>query len=210
MRTNTFRGLIFLLLAVSLASACGAGKKLEIPPPDNSTGAGTSGASNGGGGDGSRVYTDPNDAFAVKIPAGWQVERDEHDGAHTTVIRPGHHRAANISILTVKAAPAPTDSAELKSFTLIDSSKAYFNGWLEGLREQARVEGTGEVYPTRFNNSSALRMDVTHYKGDADDPRQGRCVYLIGKRTTFFICLVATISRFGELEEVTSTLRIEP
>jgi hypothetical protein len=209
MRTNTFRGLIFLLLAVTLASACAAGKNLETPLPGNSTAAGTSGAINGVG-VGSRVYADPDDAFAVNIPAGWQVEREEHDGASMTAIRPGHHRAHNIAIMTVKAAPAPTDSAELKSFTLTDSSKPFFKGWLEGLREQARVEGTGEVYPTRFDNSSALRMDVTYYRGDADDPRQGRCVYLIGKRTTFFICLTASSSRFGELEEVTSTLRIEP
>jgi hypothetical protein len=209
MRTNALRGLIPLLLAVTLAAACGAGMSHPGVPSDDATGAGATGTANSGVVN-SKLYTDPDDSFAVDIPAGWQVERSEHDGAYMTVIRPDQRRADNVSIMTIKAAAAATDPAELKSFMLTESSKPFFENWLDGLREQARVEGTGEVEPVRFDNLSALRMDVTYYRGDADDPRRGRCVFLLGSRTTFFICLTASSSRFKALEDVTSTLQVEP
>lgn len=127
-----------------------------------------------------------------------------------TVIRPEHYRAANLSIMTVKGAPAKADSAELQSHMLVEGSKPFFQGWLNGLKEQARVEGTGDIYPTRWGNFNALRMDVTYYRGDADDPRQGYCIFLNGDKTIFFISVTGSRSRFKELEEVISTIRIEP
>jgi hypothetical protein len=98
----------------------------------------------------------------------------------------------------------------LRSYKLADSSRPYFQGWIEALSGQARAEGTGDVRPMQFNNSSAMGMDVTYYRGDADDPRRGRAVYLFGDSKTFFISLTAGSALFGELEEIVSTMRIEP
>ena len=53
-------------------------------------------------------------------------------------------------------------------------------------------------------------MDITYYRGDADDPRLGRGIYLLGDKTTFFVSMTASHPRFRELEEIVATLRIEP
>jgi hypothetical protein len=127
-----------------------------------------------------------------------------------TVIRPEQYLAANLSIMTIKGGAEKTASAELKSHRLVEGSKPYFQGWINGLKEQARVEGTGNIYPVRFANFEALRMDVTYYKGDANDPRQGYSVFLFGDKTTFFISLTGSQSRFKELEAIISTIRVEP
>lgn len=155
-------------------------------------------------------YLDPDGDFSIKIPDGWAVEREEKDGAYMTVIRPTRQLSANISILAIKAAPPRTGSAELQSHTLAESSQPFFRGWFNGLVEQASVEDRSDVYPTRFANLDALRLDVTYHRDDADDPRRGYAVYLVGDRTTCFITLTAGRSQLKELEEILSTIRIEP
>ncbi|MGA9993896.1 MAG: hypothetical protein WBP93_00715 [Pyrinomonadaceae bacterium] len=155
-------------------------------------------------------YSAPDYAFAIKIPGGWKLEREETDGAFMTVIRPDPSRAANLSIMTINVALTKTPSAELKSHILIETSKPFFQGWINGLKEEARVEGTGNIYPTRFANFDALRMDVTYYRDDADDLRQGYSLFLIGDKTTFFISLTASKPQFKELEKIISTIRLEP
>lgn len=202
-------GVLFLLLfAVTLAAACGSGGVRGGAPPFNSQGAGGNAAGNRAGG-GSSDYSDPDGAFAIKIPDGWRVEREEKDGAYMTVIRPERHGAANLSIMTIKTAPAGAAPAGLRSHMLLEGSKPFFQGWLNGLREQARVEGTGEIKPTRLDKFDAVFMEVTYYRGDADDPREGYCVFLSGEKTTFFISLTGSRPRFEELKEIISTLRIE-
>lgn len=209
MRMNRFSSLLTLLLTLSLAGACGAARSRSGASSDNTPPAGANAAANRGGAR-TKVYRDPGGDFAVSIPEDWRVEREERNGAYMTTIRPNPNRAANLSILTVKAAPAETDSAELRSFMLTEGSKPFFRGWVEGLREQARVEGRGEVEPTQLDNSNALRMDITYYRGDADDPRLGRGIYLIGDKATFFVSMTASRSGFRELEEIVATLRIGP
>lgn len=212
MRADRFCSLFLLLFAVMLGEACGArhaGNDMGSTSSNNLLAAGGN-APGDRGSVSSKDYNDPDNAFAIKIPGGWRVERNEEDGAYMTVIRPDQSRAANLSIMTINGAPTKTDPAELKSHTLAEASKPFFQGWINGLREQARVEGTGNVYPTQFVNFDALRMDVTYYKGDADDPRQGYTVFLFTDKTTFFISLTGSQSRFKELEEIISTLRIEP
>jgi hypothetical protein len=210
MRTHRFSSLLVLLLTLSLAGACGAAKSWSVASSENTPPAGVKTAANRGDVR-TKVYRDPDGDFAVNIPEDWRVEREEKkNGAYMTTIRPDPNRAANLSILTDKAAPTETDSAELRSFMLTEGSKPFFRGWVEGLREQARVEGRGVVEPTRLDDTNALRMDITYYRNDADDPRQGRGIYLIGDKTTFFISMTANRSRFGELEEIVNTLRVEP
>lgn len=201
--------LFFLLLVVAPAGACGDVRNRESAPSDSSPGAvvQTTGGRAGGS---VQDYTDPDDAFTIKIPGGWKVEREENDGAYMTIIRHEQYRAANLSIMTIKAAPPKNTPVDLQPHMLSESSKPFFQGWINGLSEQARIEGTGEVYPTVFDNVSAVRMDVTYYRGDADDPREGYSIFLNGDKTTFFISLTASRSRLRELEEMISTLRVEP
>lgn len=90
-----------------------------------------------------------------------------------TVIRHDQYRAANLSIMTTDGNLPGTISAERGSHLRVEGSKPFFQGWINGLKEQARVEGTGNIYPTQFAGFDALRMDVTYYRDDADDPRQG-------------------------------------
>jgi hypothetical protein len=227
MRTRRLRGLLILPLVVTLAGACGASNNGGGASPANSRKAGVSAtptpdrvSATPSPGDvratpspsraGSRLYTDPDGAFALNLAADWQVERAEAQGGYMTTVRPPQEGAANLSILTIKAAPPKTDDPELQAFTLSDSSGPFFQGWVDGLREQARVEGGSVFLPTRLDDVSGLRTDVTYYRGDANDPRRGRAIYLIGDHTTFFVSLTASSQRFGELEEIVSTLRIEP
>jgi hypothetical protein len=211
MRAHSFYGLL-LLFAVALAEACGAGdasQNRESPSAVDSSGAGVRAAGNRGTA-GAKDYVDPNNDFAVKIPAGWKVKRDEEDGAYMTVITPEPPRAAHISIMTIQAAPAKTAPPDLRARMLVESSAPYFKAWMDGLREQARVEVTRDIHRTRFDKFDALRMDVTYHKGDADDPRRARTIFLLGNKTTFFISVTGSQSLFNEPEEIISTIRIEP
>jgi hypothetical protein len=211
MKANGVYCLCLLLFAAALGEACGAGgaSNREDISSTSLLNAGDNAPGNRGN-HSAKDYSDPDHAFALKIPDGWKVEREEKDEAYLTVISHNQYRAANLSIMTIKAAPAKTDSDELKSHMLVESGKPFFQGWINGLREQARVEGTGAIYPTRFGDFDALRMDVTYYRDDADDPRQGYSVFLIGSKTTFFISLTGSRARFRELEEIISTIRLEP
>lgn len=200
-----------LLLASTLGGACRArntGYRREVVANGNSNA--TVHAPDNRGSVSSKLYTDPDNAFTIRIPDDWGVERDEKDGAYMTVIRPEQSRGANLSIMTIKAVRETTDSAELKSYMLVESSKPFFQAWVNGLREQARVEVTRDVHTMRFNNSDALGLNLNYYREDADDPHRGYCVFLIGDKTTFFIASTASRTRFKELEEIVSTIRIEP
>ncbi|MFL6332462.1 MAG: hypothetical protein ACJ754_03875 [Pyrinomonadaceae bacterium] len=226
MRTDRFGSLILLLLAATLAGACGARKSQvrttsnnsspatsnnSSPATTNNSSPAVSNSTANRGAVRTRVYRAPGGAFTLNLPEGWRVEREPKDGADMTVIRPAEGRAANLSILTGKAAPAEEeDSAEFRSYMLSESSYPFFLGWIEELKEQARVEDEGQPAPTQLDQTDALRKDVTYYRGDADDPRRGRCIYLVGEKTFFFISLTASRSRFGELEEIVNTLRVEP
>lgn len=204
---------LFLLAAATLGLSCGAGQGASpgggVSPGRDSSKAG--GKAPGDLGDaGSKKYADPGGAFSVKIPHGWKAAREEHDGAYMTVFTSGEYRAANLSIMTINGAPDQPDSTDLQEFTLTQASQPFFQGWINGLKEQARVEGLGEVYRTRVANLDARRLDITYYRGDGDDPRKGYALFLIGRKTTFFISLTGTRPGFGELEKIISTLEIEP
>ena len=210
MRANRFYSLyFFLLFAVVLGEACGAIRHRESTASDNSPDVGVEAQENPGSAS-PRDYIAPDNAFAIKVPGGWKLERDEKDGAFMTSIRPARDHAADLSIMTINGSLTKPASAELKPHMLVEASKPFFQGWMNGLKEQARVEGTGQVYPTQFADFDALRMDVTYYRDDPDDPRRGYCVFLLGNKTTFFISLTGSKSRFKELEKIISTIRLEP
>jgi hypothetical protein len=203
MRAKRFYSLLFLTLALMLGEACATSR------PHTGPDAGGDAQANPGI-LGPRDYSAPDNTFTVKIPGGWKLQREEKDGAFLTVILPAQTRPANLSIVTINSSFERTDSAERKSHILVEVSKPFFQGWINGLKEQARVEGTGNIYPTRFADFEALRMDVTYYRDDADDPRQGYSLFLIGDKTTFFIYLTGSKPQFKELEQIISTIRLEP
>lgn len=204
--------LLFLLTVVTLGQSCGAAERANhsegVSPGRDSAKPG--GEATGNRSAGSKDYADPDGAFSVKLPPSWEVKREENDGSYMTVFTSGEYRAANLSIMTVNAAPAETNPADLQDHMLVEASQPFFQGWINGLKEQARVEGLGNVYRTRVDGVDAVRLDVTYYRGDGDDPRQGYALFLIGKKTTFFISLTGARPGFGELEKIISTLDIEP
>jgi hypothetical protein len=209
---------LFLLAAVTLAQACDAGARGdngEIAPPGKDPSKAAVRTQGDRVSAGRKDYADPDGAFSIKIPDGWKVEREEASGAHMTgaqmtVVTSEEYRAANLSIMTFKDAPPKTDPADLQDYMLTEGSEPFFRNWVDGLKEQARVEGKGNVYRTRVDNVDALRMDITYYRGDADDPRKGYALFLIGPKTTFFISLTGNRQGFEELEKIISTLDIEP
>jgi hypothetical protein len=211
---------LLLLAAVTLGQSCRAGGGTDpgegVPQQRDSSQAGGK-APGDPGCAGLKKYDDPGGAFSVKMPCGWKAAREELkaarkelDGANMTVITSDEYRAANLSILTKNEARGQPRSADLQEFALTEASRPFFQGWINGLKEQARVEGLGEVYRTRFANLDARRLDITYYRGDGDDPRKGYGLFLIGRETIFFISLTAARPVFGELEKIISTLEIEP
>jgi len=208
MKANRSNSLLLLLFVVILrGGGCAGGLRSSTSsnnPPHERVSAPVNSAAVS-----SRDYRAPDNTFAIKIPDGWRLERDEKDEAVMTVIRSDQYRAANLSIMTINGA-LPKTAAELRSHMLVEGSKPFFQGWIDGLKDQARVEGTGNIYPTRFASFDALRMDITYYRNDADDPREGYSVFLTGDRTTVFISLTGSRSRIRELEKIISTMRIEP
>jgi hypothetical protein len=154
-----------------------------------------------------RTYSAPDNAFTIKLPSDWKLQRDETDFGYLTVIQ---NHAANISILTANNRLPEFETAEKKSHLLVESSKPFFEGWIGGLEKQARIEGTGKIYSTQFRSLEALRTDVTYYRDDADDPRLGYSLFLLGNQSMFFISVTGSRSRFKDLENIISTIRIEP
>lgn len=203
---------LLLLAAVMLGQSCSAGQGTWS---EGSVSPGRDTSKGGGKAPGlvdisSTKYADPGGAFSVKIPHGWKVAREEHDGAYMTVFTSDTYRAANLSIMTVNAAPEQPDGTDLREFTLTEAGRPFFQGWINGLKEQARVEGLGEVFATRFANRDARRLNITYYRGDGDDPRKGYSLFLIGRKTTFFISLTGSRPGFTELEKIISTLEVAP
>ena len=184
-----------LLVCVGIfGHACVVGKLHEASPVNSAM-------------ESSRIYSAPDHAFTIKVPRDWKLQRDEIDDGYMTVIQ---DHAANISILIPNSRLPEFDTAEKKSYLLVESSKPYFEGWLDGLEKQARIEGRGKIYKTLFSGLEALRTDITYYRNDADDPRLGYSVFLFGDEKIFFICVTGSRSRFKELERIISTIRIEP
>jgi hypothetical protein len=203
---------LFLLTVVPLGHSCGAAQRANhsegISPGGDS-------AKTGGETPVSRAaalkdYAAPDGAFSVKLPHGWEVKREEDGESYMTVFTSGEYRAANLSILTGDTGLIKTAPTDLQDYTLTDASQGPFQGWLDGLKEQARVESSGKVYRTRVDGIDALRLDVTYYRGDGDDPRKGYALFLIGQKKTFFISLTGARPGFAELEKIISTLDIEP
>src|SRR6185369_7327797 len=64
----------------------------------------------------SRTYSAPDNAFTIKLPDDWELQRKETDQGYLTVIQ---HRAANISILTANTRLPEFDTAEKKSHMLV-------------------------------------------------------------------------------------------
>lgn len=205
MRAGKLSGLV-VLAAVMLGHGCGA--RASAPSARGSFEAGGKAPDNRGAG--AKVYTAPDGAFSIKLPPGWRVRREVGDGAYVTTFTSDEYRAANLTIMTIDVPTAETDSADLQDYRLTESSKVFFQGWLEGLMEQARVEERSDVYRTRVDGLPALQLDVTYYRGDKDDQRKGYSLYLSGRKTTFCIGLTGDRAGFDELKKVIATLDIEP
>jgi len=158
---------------------------------------------------GARTYRDPEGAFTIELPAGWGAEREQAGDSWNTVISSDKH-AGKLAILSIRAAPEAGVSDELRSRMLVGSSQPFFEGWLKSLKGQARVEKTGKVYRTTVGGVEALRMDVTYYRGDENDPRTGYAAYLFGRTNTLFISLTGSGPGVAALERLLATIKIEP
>jgi hypothetical protein len=155
-------------------------------------------------------YRAPDGTFAIKIPDDWKLERNAQDDAWITLIDSNKYSAAKLVIMTAGIPPMADDPPDLKSLKLSGLAEPFFKGWVGAINEQARVEGTGNIYKTRFRNADALRMDVSYYRGDKDDPRTGYGLFLFGKKSLFFITLTGNKVGVSKLESIASTLEIEP
>lgn len=156
-----------------------------------------------------RNYRDPAGAFTIKLRSGWEAKRERADDSWNTVISSDKY-VGKLAILTIRAAPESGTSDELRSRMLVGASKPFFDGWLASLKEQARVERASRVYKTSVAGVDALRMDVTYYRGDGNDPRTGYAVYCFGDKNTFFISLTGNETGVAALERILSTIEIEP
>src|SRR5215207_1625299 len=108
--------LCVLLLIGILGQACRTKDLQATAPIDSRTASSDS-------------YSAPDNAFTVKIPTGWKVERAEKDGGYLTVITRVQYRAANILILTMNSHLPEVESSERKSHLLVESSKSFFPEW---------------------------------------------------------------------------------
>jgi|GEM_PF-3425315 hypothetical protein len=184
-----------LLVFISIFGIACSVRNVQQATPVNSTSANL------------RTYSAPDNAFTIKLPGNWKLQRDETDLGYLTVIQ---DHAANISILTANNRLPEFETDEKKSYLLVESSKPFFEGWIGGLEKQAHIKGTGRIYATQFSGLEALRSDVTYYRDDADDPRLGYSLFLFGHQNMFFISVTGSRSRFKDLENIISTIRIEP
>lgn len=155
-----------------------------------------------------RVYTDPDGAFRLKLPSGWKAEREKEEGGSKTLISSDRYNG-KLLILAASIPSDPKRSASLKEYMLTNMSAPYFEGWVNGLKEQARVE-TGKVYSTTMGGLNARRRDVTYYRGDGNDPRKGYAIFTLGEGTVIFLGLTGTNEGYAILDSIISGIVIEP
>ena len=155
-----------------------------------------------------RVYTDPDGAFRLKLPSGWKAERESEEGGSKTSISSDRYNGK----LLILAARVPKDakrSARLKRDLLTGMSAPYFEGWVNALKEQARVEA-GKIYSTTMGGLDALRRDVTYYRGDSSDPRKGYAIFTLGEGTVIFLGLTGNAEGYAILDRIISGIEVEP
>lgn len=155
-------------------------------------------------------YVAPDRAFSISVPAGWKVEREKRETGWITMISNDGQPAAKLVILTDSVEIPMTASAELKSKFLVDISAPYFKGWIDALREQARVGEVGKPYRASVNGIDAQRLELSYSRGDQYDPRKGSAIFLFGRKTSFFVTLTGSRTVFPDLEKVFASWQAEP
>lgn len=166
-------------------------------------------------------HKSPDGSFAINIPEGWKLDRQQKVGswltlissseeAWLTIINSENHKAAELKIYVFKQQPMGNVPADIKDRFLLGLAEPFFNGWLAGLKEQARVERASKAYRTKIDGSDAIRMDVGYYRGDGHDPRSGYVATVLGEHTGFYISLVGDEAGVRALERIMLSFKIEP
>jgi len=141
------------------------------------------------------TYQSPDLCFSFPVSDGMQTQRNALDPKTfmtTAVSGDGklHIKVMNMG-LKLNAPP------EKMKFMLQESARPYFEGWLGPFQKEAReFKITRQVSETRLNRHDALVMEVNYLRGDADDPRKGKAIYLITPNQTYLI--TATAKSGGE------------
>lgn len=166
-------------------------------------------------------YRDPEGAFSMDLPEGWKAERNKIEEqwvtlissdqqAWATSISSDNYNAARLVIFSLKETSTDAYPADLKAMILAGTGKPLFEGWVNALKEQARVEQVRDVYKTRFADKEAFRQELTYYRGDQYDPRKGYATFLLGSHIALFITLTGNDEGVGALEKILSSLQVEP
>jgi hypothetical protein len=150
-----------------------------------------------------RPFVGPDRLFTLAIPLGWAVQTSPTPEGPITWLASGR---ANV---TVMAWRLPRTRAAAPVETLLEGlAQPYLDGWLRALRDKGPVRAR-PVTHTRFLGYPALRLDVTYWKHDADDPRTGYALFALGGGASYFVTANARAGAPGiaAADAIVATLR---
>ena len=127
---------------------------------------------------GTTDYADPSGAFAIRIPADWNVKRTPMDGGvfNTEIKQP--QETAGIGVLTIPQQTQP-NPAQLEQV-----GKMLLDSVLRDVANTSTIESQ-DTHLAKFRDLDALRCDVKLRPHDTDKPETGYMLVLLGKRNAF-------------------------
>jgi tetratricopeptide (TPR) repeat protein len=160
-------------------------------------------------GDATTEYSDPGEAFTLRLPAAWESKRtDLGGGTWLTYFHPKGDETRDLTI-TVYASP-PEMSLYPESFEPI--GRVMMTNLLQLLGNSGTVAAR-PIEKTQFRQSSALRVDFTFVAKDKTTPAHSYLLALSGKRRVFVVGVSAPEkdeAGFRQIETLLDDLKLEP
>jgi hypothetical protein len=154
------------------------------------------------------VYVAPDKAFSFPLPAGAKIERKAQDAATWVTDAVSSDDKLRVTVLQVEL-KLDGASPELLKQMLEESSRPYFQGWLEPIKTSAKeVKGDMRVRPIKVDGVDALELSIIYLRGDANDPRTGKAVYIVTPERTIFIGSTVRAGGEAQFERVFQGLRL--
>ena len=134
--------------------------------------------------DTTKDYADPSGAFAIRIPADWNVTRTAMGdaGFNTEIKQP--QDTAGLGIINMPQANPPAPAS------LEPVGKGLLNAVLANIAINGKVLSQN-TYMAKFRDADALRCDLKYRPNDSGKPESGYMLVLLGQKNAFLAFFTA-------------------
>jgi hypothetical protein len=171
-------------------------------------------------GDDIKTYSDPENAFSIKLSGEWKSGRHRaKDHTSTFLKTPSGTAVLNVHVypmgsyadaLTNPKLGPGVDREAFEKTAVIEFSKPYMDVWVDGARQQQNQNvRTGRIAATTFQGRRAARGEI-RYDGPDGAPRTGYALFFLGKKHVFFVTMTSRdAAGTDQVEAALKTFRAE-